>query len=100
MVRATVFVRHDACVWRVFVDEHMVRPAVRAARKDVGFPVRDGDRQDAPGDRFFQPVGQRSGIEQRIFNKVRGPGLQSAMRKLSPSRFGCGLNLRSGVVRC
>lgn len=85
--------RHDADAGRILVDEDVVRPAVRAAAKDVRRAVdavvtrRDGNRLHAGYDRRLEPRGQL-GVEERVADEVGRPRLQPAVSELLPSWLG------------
>lgn len=84
---------HDADTGGIFIDEHMVGAAVRAAAEEAGWAaVGEGDREQAGDDGILEPRGEGR-IQQAVANEFRGPSLEAAMAELSPSRLGGGLDL-------
>lgn len=71
MVGPSIFMRHDACVGWILIDEHMVGLFVWTASKNMvgrlllftAVVRRYGDRQEARNHGVFQPVWERCGVE-------------------------------------
>lgn len=89
-----IFMRHDADARRILIDQDMIRTLVGAGCEKMRrrLVVTEGNGQQARHNGLVEP--RRKGfVEKSVTDKIRRPGLESAVRELFPSRFGRGGDL-------